>query len=144
SVRRAMEIRMKRGELLAASIRGAGRIEHWCRPDTLDRTLDAAAGVHILSPFDPLVIQRKRLKLFFGYEHVFEAYIPREKRVYGYFGLPVLLDGDIVAVLDLKADRARGELLLQKWSWVGRGGSPARKRAIEEKLHVFEQFQFAS
>ena len=37
--------------------------------------------VHILSPFDPLINQRKRLQLFFGYEHRFEAYVPKEKRL---------------------------------------------------------------
>ena len=47
--------------------------------------------VHILSPFDPLIIQRKRLELFFDYQHRFEAYVPKEKRVFGYFACPVLV-----------------------------------------------------
>ena len=47
--------------------------------------------MHILSPFDPLIIQRKRLQLFFGYDHRFEAYVPKDKRVLGYFALPVLV-----------------------------------------------------
>ena len=47
-----------------------------------------ARTVHVLSPFDPLIIQRKRLKMFFGYDHRFEAYVPKEKRVLGYFALP--------------------------------------------------------
>ena len=61
--------------------------------------------MHILSPFDPLVIQRKRLQLFFDYEHRFEAYVPKEKRVFGYFALPVLVGDEIVAAIDLKTDR---------------------------------------
>ena len=44
--------------------------------------------VHILSPFDPLINQRKRLHLFFDYEHRFEAYVPKDKRVFGYFACP--------------------------------------------------------
>jgi uncharacterized protein YcaQ len=44
--------------------------------------------VHILSPFDPLIIQRKRTELFFDYGHRFEAYVPKEKRLFGYFALP--------------------------------------------------------
>jgi uncharacterized protein YcaQ len=39
----------------------------------------AEERVHILSPFDPLIIQRKRLKSFFDYDHRFEAYMPKEK-----------------------------------------------------------------
>src|SRR3546814_20094110 len=90
------------------------------------------AGVHILSPFDPLIIQRKRLKLFFDYEHLFEAYVPKEKRIFGYLGLPVLVDDEIVAVLDLKADRKHRHLLLQKWSKVGKKSTSTPKRLTEE------------
>ena len=68
---------------------------------------DPSGPVHLLSPFDPLVIQRKRLKLFFGYEHRFEAYVPKAKRRLGYFALPVLIGDRIAAAIDLKADRER-------------------------------------
>ena len=100
--------------------------------------------MHLLSPFDPLVIQRKRLKLFFGYDHVFEAYVKKEKRRFGYFALPVL-DGDrIVAALDLKTDRAGGRLLMQKWNWVGDAPPRRHKPRIEEALHRFERFQLGT
>jgi uncharacterized protein YcaQ len=100
------------------------------------------ARVHLLSPFDPLAIQRRRLRLFFGYEHRFEAYVPKEKRVLGYFALPVLVGDRIVAAIDLKADRARRELRIERWTWVG-GAMPSDRRRIEEELHRFERFQFA-
>jgi uncharacterized protein YcaQ len=64
--------------------------------------------------------------------------------VFVYFGLPVLVDGDIVAVLDIKSDRERRRLIMQQWSWVGNGGPRRHKRRIEEQLHRFEQFQFAA
>jgi uncharacterized protein YcaQ len=103
--------------------------------------------VHILSPFDPLVIQRKRTHLIFDYEHRFEAYVPKEKRRFGYFALPVLVGDDIVAALDLKTDRQNRKLLLQKWNWVGTGAPKGArkdiKRRIEEELHRFERFQLA-
>ena len=92
-------------------------MEHWALPDTLDGVPDHGRElVHILSPFDPLVIQRKRLKLFFDYEHRFEAYVPKEKRVFGYFALPVLVGDQIVAAIDLKADREKRRLQLQRWT----------------------------
>ena len=102
--------------------------------------------MHILSPFDPLVIQRKRTELFFSYGHRFEAYVPKEKRLFGYFALPVLVGDDIVAAIDLKTDRKARKLLMQKWSWVGGASKGARKdlkRRIEEELHRFERFQLA-
>ena len=79
-VRAAIDARVRRNRLVPVAI-GDGKAEHWAEP----RVLEDAEGptwetVHLLSPFDPLVIQRKRLALFFGYEHRFEAYVPKEKR----------------------------------------------------------------
>ncbi len=144
AVRRLIEARVRRGELVPVTLEGAGKQEHWAEPATLEVSTEAASElVHILSPFDPLIIQRKRTHLFFDYEHRFEAYVPREKRVFGYFALPVLAGDTIVAALDLKTDRQNRKLLVQKWSWVGakRGARKELKRRIEEELHRFERFQ---
>ena len=147
SIRRLIEARVRRKELVPVALEGAGKQEHWARPEALE-TSDGGTFelVHILSPFDPLIIQRKRTELFFGYGHRFEAYVPKEKRVFGYFALPVLVSDDIVAALDLKTDRKSRKLLMQKWSWVGaapRGARKELKRRIEEELHRFERFQLA-
>ncbi|MDQ0396309.1 winged helix-turn-helix domain-containing protein [Labrys monachus] len=144
AVRQVIEARMRRRQLVAVAVEGAGKTEHWAEPRTLD-TLPAAPaeGVHILSPFDPLIIQRKRLRLFFGYDHLFEAYVPREKRVLGYFALPVLVGDEVVAAIDIKTDRAGRALLIQRWSWVGKGDAALHKAPIEEALHRFERFQLA-
>jgi uncharacterized protein YcaQ len=117
-------------------------VQHWARPEALE-TNHRSEQVHILSPFDPLVIQRKRLQIFFGYEHRFEAYVPKDKRVFGYFTHPVLVGDEIVAVLDLKTDRLRRKLLVQKWNWIGKRERRLRKRQIEDALHRFERFQLA-
>lgn len=139
-MRRVVEARLRRKELVAVEVEGA---EHFARAETLETPIEPAGLVHLLSPFDPVVNQRKRVELFFGYEHRFEAYLPKDKRVFGYFALPVLVGDEIVAAIDLKADRERGKLLMQQWTWVGRGSARAHKRRIEEELHRFERFQFA-
>ena len=142
TVRATIEARVRRGTLTPVAIEGAKKVEHWAEPQGLDAVLAfAPERAHILSPFDPLIIQRKRLKLFFDYDHRFEAYLPREKRVHGYFALPVLVGDDIVAAIDLKADRARGVLQIQQWTWIGKGAK-RHKRRIEEELGRFERFQF--
>ncbi len=144
ALRRLIEARVRRKELVPVAVEGAGKLEHWARPEALDGALEPAeAVVHILSPFDPLIHQRKRVHLFFGYEHRFEAYVPKEKRLFGYFALPVLVGEEIVAALDLKADREKGKLIVQQWTWVGRGSPRSHKRRIEEELHRFERFQLA-
>jgi uncharacterized protein YcaQ len=143
-IRQLIESRLRRKALVPVALEGS-KAEHWTRPETLDALPPPAAPlVHILSPFDPLIIQRKRLKLFFDYDHLFEAYTPKQKRVFGYFALPVLVGDEIVAAIDLKTDRETRKLLIQNWTWIAPGPAEAHKRAIDEELHRFERFQLAT
>ena len=142
TVRAAIEKKVNRGDLIPMAIEGVGKVEHWGEPQQIEAIAsNSGERVHILSPFDPLIIQRKRLKLLFDYEHRFEAYVPRDKRVMGYFALPVLVGDEIVAAIDLKADRARAALLIQQWTWIGKKVKHHKTR-VEEALHSFERFQF--
>jgi uncharacterized protein len=143
-IRKLIGSRVHKNDLVPLAVEGAGKQEYWVTPALLD-SIPAPAEelVHILSPFDPLIIQRKRLKLLFGYDHRFEAYVPKEKRLLGYFALPVLVGDEIVAALDLKADRQKRKLQIQQWTWVGRGKARTHKRLIEEELGRFERFQLA-
>jgi uncharacterized protein len=144
AMKRLIESRVRRKELMPVEVEGVDKWLHWARPETLETIPDVATEqVHILSPFDPLIRPRKRLQQFFGYEHRFEAYVPKNKRVFGYFVCPVLVGDRIVAALDLKTDRERGKLLVQKWNWLGRGSARAHKKVIETALHRFERFQLA-
>ncbi|NMA98497.1 MAG: winged helix-turn-helix domain-containing protein [Phyllobacteriaceae bacterium] len=141
AVHELIEARVKRRQLVPVTLDGAGKTAQWTTPEALDLAPPPPSGrVHILSPFDPLIIQRKRLKLFFGYDHLFEAYVPAAKRQYGYLSLPVLLDDRVVAVADLKTDRVAGSLLIQKWTWLEDVGA-AEKEAIDAELGRFERFQ---
>ncbi len=143
AIRALIEARVKRKELVAVHLEGHEKQQHWMRPEWLEERFEPPGSrVHILSPFDPLIIQRRRLELFFGYQHLFEAYVPKEKRVLGYFALPVLVGDRVVAAIDMKADRQSRSLLIQKWNRLQPEGAEER-RAIEEALHAFEHFQFA-
>jgi uncharacterized protein len=145
AIRALIESRVRRKALMPVEVEGAGKNEHWTSAEVLE-AIEPPEGrrVHILSPFDPLIIQRKRLKHLFDYDHRFEAYVPKEKRRFGYFALPVLAGDEIVAAIDLKTDRERGALLVQNWTWIGRGTPALHKAAIEEELGRFERFQLGS
>ncbi|MDA3893938.1 MAG: winged helix DNA-binding domain-containing protein [Salinivirgaceae bacterium] len=64
----------------------------------------------ILSPFDNLLIQRKRMKTLFDFDYTIECYVPEAKRQYGYFSLPILWDGKLVARMDCKDERKKSLL----------------------------------
>ncbi|MDE1150576.1 MAG: crosslink repair DNA glycosylase YcaQ family protein [Azospirillaceae bacterium] len=134
---------VRRRELVPVQVQSFEKVVHWATPAALATAGDGTAPlVHILSPFDPLVIQRKRLEMLFGYVHRFEAYVPPPKRVLGYFALPVLVGDQVVAALDLKTDRANRRLLMQQWTWMV-PERPDLKAAIEDALARFERFQLA-
>ncbi len=144
AVRQLIEAKLRRGELVAVDFEGAGACQHWARPDTLERQVEISPQrVHILSPFDPLVCQRKRLHRFFDYEHRFEAYLPAERRVLGYFACPVLAGDRVVAALDLKTDRVQRRLQVRQWTWMIKRPSRPLRAAIDAALHSFERFQLA-
>jgi uncharacterized protein len=142
AILKLIERQIEKKTLLPVAIEGAERVPHWASPELLaGKAAREPAVTHLLSPFDPLVIQRKRLSLFFDYQHRFEAYVPREKRIYGYFALPVLVGDRISAVIDLKTDRAAKKLLIQKFTWLPGQKSPETKRRIDVALDRFERFQ---
>ena len=73
-----------------------------------------APRVHLLSPFDNLVIFRSRLKDRFDFDFKFECYLPKNKREYGYFVLPILFGEDFVGRLDPKAERKSGTFIVRR------------------------------
>ncbi len=100
---------LEAGELQQISVSGN---TYYALPESLQLLSKplSRSKLKILSPFDNLLIQRKRMQALFDFDYQIECYVPQAKRKYGYFSLPILWDGKLVARMDCKADRKMGTL----------------------------------
>jgi uncharacterized protein len=114
-----IEARVEDGRLVEVSIAGT---THFAAPEALARGAGAEGQeerFRVLSPFDPLIIDRKRSSRIFGRSFLLECYLPGPKRSFGYFGLPILACGGrggprLAGRLDAKSDRAERLLVARR------------------------------
>ena len=93
-------------ENLLVTVQVDGR-EYLCFPSALEwlETKTPRARLRILSPFDNAIIQRRRINELFAFDYQIECYVPKAKRKFGYYSLPILQGNKLVARMDAKASR---------------------------------------
>ncbi len=93
------------------------------------RRRQASRGATLLSPFDSFLWHRERVVRLFGYDYRIEVYVPAAKRSFGYYALPVLVDGQLIGRVDTKLHRGERRLELRHVRfepWFAAGEAPPR------------------
>src|SRR5215472_1282621 len=105
----------------------------WADPAALALAATGAPGRHrvtLLSPFDSLIWDRKRTRRMFGFDHSLEAYVPKAKRVHGYFAMPLLAGGRLAGRVD--PVRKGQTLVARQLSVTSAAATAAMARALRE------------
>ncbi|GAL17079.1 hypothetical protein JCM19235_5628 [Vibrio maritimus] len=140
SVKETVNQLIEEGEVAKVSVNGD---IYFTRPQSLalmDNRLNRKQA-RILSPFDNLVIQRDRLSRLFNFDYLLECYVPAAKRQHGYFVLPILWDGQLVARADCKAHRKEKHLeIISLHTEPGFEKRGAFKAALHSELTDFSTF----
>ncbi len=110
--------------------------EDWYVPHGMEPNWSADSKARVLSPFDPIVWDRRRFELIFGWTYRFEAYTPVAKRQLGYYAMPILYRGEIPGIANLSQS---GEELIAEIKTF-RDASSKMRTAVEEELDRFKLF----
>ncbi|MFE6096770.1 winged helix-turn-helix domain-containing protein [Streptomyces massasporeus] len=115
--------------LVPVSVEGWGK-PAWADPAALETPPRGRHRTTLLSPFDSLIWERARTERIFGFTHRLEAYVPKQKRVYGYFAMPVLAGGRLVGRVD--PSREGRTLVAKQVALDGPKAVPAVAQALAE------------
>jgi len=146
SIRAALVRLTEKGAIVACTLVDDGdrRTPGWIRPqdfelaERLKRVRPRKDQGVLLSPFDPVLWDRARVRRLFGFDQVLEIFKPAHQRVYGYYCLPVLAGEKLVARVDLKADRKIRKLHVLSYRFetdnAKRRVSPADRKALRSAV----------
>ena len=143
------EARAEQQQIIAVHVEKLGNL--WLHDDLLPLLERALAGkltaTHsaVLSPFDPVVWDRKRAEQLFDFSYRLECYTPAPKRQYGYFVLPLLHRGQLVGRMDAKMHRQTGILeVISLWLQEGIKPTTTLQKGLRQAITDFANWQQAT
>jgi uncharacterized protein YcaQ len=131
-----IETEKKKGRLIDVTLAGVANERCFAavaRPDIeaeLSALADPTSRLRALSPFDPVLRDRERVKRIFGFDYRIEIYVPGHRRKFGYYVFPLLEGARFVGRIDMKAERQKDRLAV-KALWIERGLSFSKARTVK-------------
>lgn len=128
------------GEIVPVTIQGIAETVYIDAKniDDLQRTLSYQKEVRFLAPLDNLMWDREFIKKLFNFDYSWEVYIPKEKRKYGYYVLPVLYGNEIIARFEPVKCGTSDELSISNWWWESH--VEIHEILVDQILKAFEDF----
>ena len=132
-------------DILPVTINGQdGARAAFARPD-LEQVIEGLEGapkrIRLISPFDPVIRDRQRLKRLFNFDYRIEIFVPEKKRQYGYYVFPILEGERLIGRIDLKAFRKEGRLAVQGlWLEPKIKLTKGRRQKLEAELDRLRRF----
>ena len=131
-------------EVLVESANGGRPRTAFALPDLLEILTDLPAPpnrIRVISPFDPLIRDRRRCHAVFGFDYRIEVFVPAPKRKYGYYVFPLLERDRFIGRIDMKHDAGRDSLVVSGlWMEPGVKLGKARRLALEGELDRQRRF----
>jgi len=113
TIKKALKFLLEEKQVIKIKIAELPEIEYFAQSDLLNKHPQKSDQINILSPFDNLIIQRNRTRDLLGMNYSLECYLPRNKRKFGYFTLPVFSGTKPLIKIDAKADRKQKILVIK-------------------------------
>ncbi|MWB76985.1 winged helix-turn-helix domain-containing protein [Pseudooceanicola sp. 216_PA32_1] len=138
--------RMDEGEVIEMRVESAagGSRVFYALPDIFDEAEELEpppSRLRILSPFDPLIRDRNRTEMLFGYHYRIEIFVPESRRMYGYYVFPMLEGDKLIGRIDMKADQDRTVLKVTRvWMEEHTRMSKGRFARLESELIRMARF----
>ena len=144
-----IETEKKKGRLIDVTLGGAANERGFAavaRPDIeaqLSVLANPTSRLRALSPFDPVLRDRERVRRIFGFDYRIEIYVPGHKRKFGYYVFPLLEGQRFVGRIDMKAERKKDRLAV-KALWLEHGLSLSKARSVKLENELGRQARLAA